>query len=107
MEIEAAGQDSISLSLNLIGLSACVAAVLSTGGLAIIAGAGALACLVGSITASQRASESPCERFWRECDAAPEIAGADDSAISQRQEVGQSYHWRRTVDNSRMACRRR
>ncbi len=107
MDDESTERDSISLSLNLIGLAACVATALASGGLAVIAGAVALACLAGSFAASQMTSESPCERSWRECSEAPATVAAVERGISQGQDGGQSHHWRQSVESSRTACRRR
>ena len=81
----------------LIGLAACAAAVFASGGLAILAGAIAIGCLVGSLAVSVFPRESPCERYLRGCEETPAIAVEAEPGISQGQETGQSHHWRHFV----------
>ena len=89
----------------LIGLAACATAVFASGGLAILAGTIAVACLAGSVVVSVLPRESPCERYFRESEAAPGITERVEPSISQVQETGQSQHWRHSVAAGHEASR--
>ena len=106
MDDELPGRESIGVGLNLIGVAACVGAIMASGGLAILAGAIAVGCLAGSIGISVAAAESPGERYESECGEAPSGTSTRPPG-APGQEAGQGHHWRQTVAASRCGSRRR
>lgn len=105
MDDEPIDWKSIGLPLNLLGIAACAVAIFSSGGLAFLGGAVAVACLAGSVISAQVSNESPCERDRSEPDGMD--APGHDAETGVEPEVGHSRHWRQKVEAGRGHCRKR
>ena len=103
---EQAERNTLALTLTVAAGIAGVGALLVTGGLSILAGALAVACLAGSVLANAAPSETPFDEYCQACDERIALP-SDGIAVTQGQEVGQTRHWRQTVSANRQANRSR
>lgn len=104
MDGESNNGRSLGLPLMLAGLAASMLAIFASGGLALLGGTIAAACLAGSV-ASSLASDPADEPCPSECPPATTVSVEVDSRVIQENAQGQ--RWQRAVAVSRNGCRRR
>jgi hypothetical protein len=108
MDDEEPSRESAINALNLLCLAACGVTVIASGGLALFAGAIALASFAGSIAASLAANLQPASEWDRTQDEWQPISEAESPAIAQQPETPQPIKsWVLSLDTARQASRHR